>query len=139
MRQWKIALSFAVVGALASPFVAGSYKARPTVDEWTKLAPAQKTSIAAYMEETKNCQTLADRVPKSQTQDLLSNSDYLRDFSCRDDLEKLTKGGEFVSHLSPLKYIATNLAVMLCGFPVVFGLMFLVPSIVRRYWGWLKT
>jgi hypothetical protein len=139
MQQLKIALSLAIIGALASPFMAGSYKVHPTVDEWVQLEPAQKTKITAYMEETKNCQTLADRVPKSQTRDLLSNSDYLRGFSCRNDLEKLVKGGESESHVSALKYIATNLAVALCGFLVVFGLTLLIPSIARRYWNWLKA
>jgi hypothetical protein len=41
-RQWKIALSLAIVGALAAPFVFRTYKARPTYSVWVPLSAREK-------------------------------------------------------------------------------------------------
>jgi hypothetical protein len=47
LRQWKIALSLAVVGALAAPFAFGTYKARPTYSVRVPLTAQEKEAAAA--------------------------------------------------------------------------------------------
>ena len=57
MKQWKIALSLAVVAAVEAPFVSGSWKVRPTKEFLVPLTPDQKEKITAYMEKTSNCES----------------------------------------------------------------------------------
>jgi hypothetical protein len=48
-RQWKIALSLAIVGALAAPFLFRTYKARPIHSVWVPLtAREKKTSQSLF-------------------------------------------------------------------------------------------
>jgi hypothetical protein len=139
MRQWKIAFSLAIVGAIGAPFAFHTSKMHPTSETWVPLTQDQKASIAAHMEETDNCQTLEGRVPKSQSQGLLSNNDFLREVGCHGELDRLNRGGEFQVYFSTPKYLAANLAAAFGGFLGVFGLAFLLPAIVRCYWKWLNA
>ena len=63
MRQWKIALSLAVVGGLAAPFVFRTYNAQPPfVSTWIPITEEVKAGVIAYMKKTNNCQELVDRI-----------------------------------------------------------------------------
>ena len=139
MRQWKIALSLAVAGAVAAPFVFGFYKMRPSSDEWVPLTADQKTRISAYMVETNDCETFAEQLRKSPPKNLMTSNDYLRNMICEGDLEKFRQGGEFKSHPSALKYLALNLAAAFCTALAIFALAYVVPALARRYWRWLKA
>jgi hypothetical protein len=36
-------------------------------------------------------------------------------------------------------YLALNAAVAIVAFVLIFGLTYLLPALVRRYWRWLNT
>jgi hypothetical protein len=57
MNQRKIALSLAVIGAIAAPFVLRTYNLRPTSETWVPLAAHEKDKIANELKVTENCAT----------------------------------------------------------------------------------
>jgi hypothetical protein len=118
VKQRKIAISLAVVGAIAAPFVTGAWRMTPT--SFTPLSSEEEKRLTALMEETKNCQTLKDNM-------------YCEVI----EWGKLHNGGDF--QFSAPKYWALNLATALAGFVIVFGLAYLLPALARRYWRWLNT
>lgn len=129
-RQWKIALSLAVVGALAGPFVFGTYNVGPTYSAWVPLTAQQKANLAAFIQGT--CQR---RPVYVQGVDICPMS--------RDEYEQ---GGDY-EHRSDLpRYLVANGAAAVAAFVSVFLLAFLIPTLVRglaflirRYWGWLNA
>jgi hypothetical protein len=86
MRQWKVALSLAVVGAIAAPFVFQTYKAHSTFQKWVPITAEDRAAISARLNDTNNCQVLTDRVnslplpqddpPGARTNALLHNDDF---------------------------------------------------------------
>jgi hypothetical protein len=128
MRQWKIALSLAVVGALAAPFVFRTYKIRPpSVQTWVPMSEEVKAGVIAYMKRTNGCQNFVDQ----------ANSPALD--SCRFEQKALDDGGSYGSRPSIPLYLTLNAAVALITFGIIFGLTFLVPALAIRYWRWLKA
>jgi hypothetical protein len=69
-RQWKLALSLAIVGALAGPFIFRTYKARPEI------------RTALPLEMSASCR----RVTSSD-----SEADYVSDYFCRHPLPSPTR------------------------------------------------
>jgi hypothetical protein len=114
MKQRKIAISLAVLGAIAAPFVTGAWKMTPT--SFRPLSAQEEISLT---ETRKNCETLKDNL------------------YCEIVRGELRDGGNFL--FSAPKYLALNLSIALAGSVVVFGLAYLVPAISRRYWRWLNT
>jgi hypothetical protein len=120
-RQWKLALSFAVVAAFAAPFVFGSYKMRPRV----YVVPLTAQERADLVTSVKRCGN--DWSPQCASDRLtLRDGRYLR----RDDLQ----------------YLGVNAVIALLTFVCVFVLAYLVPILtrglaflVRRYWQWLNA
>lgn len=113
VRRWKIAIPVAVVGAIAAPFVFGTWKMPTTSETWVPLTAEQKATLAIYMQNTENCRTFE-----------AASGD--KDF-CDMELEKLRAGGEYqYLYLSTAKYFALNFAVALGAFIAVFGLTFLL-------------
>ena len=113
VRRWKIAIPVAVVGAIAAPFVFGTWKMPTTSETWVPLTAEQKAKLAIYMQSTENCRTFE-----------AASGD--KDF-CDMELEKLRAGGEYqYLYLSTAKYFALNFAVALGAFIAVFGLTFLL-------------
>jgi hypothetical protein len=55
MRQWKIALSLAIIGAIAAPLVCHTYKARPQTSGFEPLTGTRKEEVAAYLARFNNC------------------------------------------------------------------------------------
>ena len=128
MRQWKIALSLAVVGALAAPFVFRTYKMHPpSVQTWVPISEEVKAGVIAYMKQTNDCQNIVDR----------ANSPALE--SCRFEQKALEDGGVYGPRPSMPLYLTLNAAVALVTFGIIFGLTFLVPALALRYWRWLKA
>jgi len=138
VRQWKIALSLAIVGALASPFVFRTYNAQPSYGVWVPLTSQEKESLAASLQKSNNCQSEADFVR--------SDNDFIRYYICSRDKEKFELGGEYEYHLDRLKYLTLNFGTAIAAFISVFGLALLLPMLVRgcaflalRYWKWLNA
>ena len=95
MKQRKIAISLAVVGATAAPFVTGAWKMTPK--SFTPLSAEREKKLTAYIEKTKNCQTVEDTYEQ---------------FYCENWPRKaLRDGGEL--EFSKPKYLALNLATAL--------------------------
>jgi hypothetical protein len=141
MKQRKIAISLTVVGAVAGPFVLGTNKMHPMVEVLVPLSAEEKENISALLKETNNC-PLTNRL--RELEDLgvkvsVDSVDWNREFFCRWNLKKLQAGGEYKSGFSAPKYLALNAAAALAGFGTIFGLTYLLPALVRRYWRWLNT
>ena len=61
MKQWKVALSLAILGAIAAPFVAHTVTMRPTTETWIPLTQDEKERISAELSKTSNCRTLSEQ------------------------------------------------------------------------------
>jgi hypothetical protein len=48
VRRWKIAIPVAVVGAIAAPFVFGTWKMPQTSETWVPLTADQKAKLDIY-------------------------------------------------------------------------------------------
>jgi hypothetical protein len=127
MKQRKIAISLAIVGAIAAPFVFGTYKAQPQSKTWIPMTAELKENIAARMKETNNCQEYVDRAPQPALE------------ACRFSQKALNEGGLYGTRPSTPLYLALNVAVAAVGFIVIFGMVYLLPALARRYWRWLNT
>ena len=143
MKQLKIAISLAVVGAIVAPFVLRTYKMRPLSDAWVPYTAEQKSRIAANLARTNNCQTLSDRVKEFKLEGKPPTTDFMDavadERACRLVVKDLQAGGRFQTHRSAGKYLAFNAAAAAAGFISIFGLTFLLPAIVRRYRRWFNT
>jgi hypothetical protein len=150
VKQRKITISLAVVGAIAAPFVFDTYSEWPMTYGLVPLTAQEKTTIAAELKETNNCQTYHDRSeqfmrgakglpPDKVTEMFLRNNDFLREGSCKEGQRRLEAGGDFKEHPDTLKYLAINAATAGSAFVVIYGLAYLLPAIARRYWRWLNT
>jgi hypothetical protein len=132
MRRWKIALSLAIVGALAAPFVFRAYKARPTYSVWVPLTSQEKETLASSLQSSNFCRR--------------ETGSIVVDFVCRREKEKFEQGGDYEYRSDWQKYFAMNVGVAAATFVSVFGLTFLismlvrgVASLIRRYWEWLSA
>jgi hypothetical protein len=119
MKQRKIAISLAIVGAIAAAFIFGTSKMRPTSENWVPITAEENASIAAYLKETNNCQVLSDRVarsvarlkelktdPAQMTALLLKNNDFLLEGACH---LKLNRGGQYEERLNRSTYLVSTL------------------------------
>jgi len=66
MKQWKVAISLAILGAIAAPFVTHTVRMRPTTETWIPLTQDEKDEkekerISAEMSKTSNCRTLSEQ------------------------------------------------------------------------------
>ena len=61
MKQWKVAISLAILGAIAAPFVTHTVTMRPTTETWIPLTQDEKERISAEMSKTSNCRTLSEQ------------------------------------------------------------------------------
>src|SRR5580693_4446141 len=123
MKQRKIAISLAVVAAIAAPFVSRAYKAQPVSKTWVPLTAEAKANIAAALG---NCPTAEDHLNKLRE---LGVKPSFEDISpvvlCDMERGELRDGGEYKTQLSAPKYLALNTAAAVAGFVLVFGLTFL--------------
>jgi hypothetical protein len=126
-RRWKLALSLAIVGALAAPFVFRTYKARPEI----------RAALPLEMSDSCRRATSAD-----------TEADFIADYFCRHPLPDTTliAGVYYEHHPDWPKYLAMNVGVAAATFVSVFVLALLVPMLIRglafsarRYWKWLNA
>ena len=130
-RQWKIALSLAIVGALAAPFIFRTYKAHPTYSVWVPLTAQERENLARSLKNSNYCKREISVVV---------------DFICYHEKERFELGGEYKYYPDSAKYLTVNAAAATLAFSVVFSLAFLIPMLVRgfalltrRYWKWLNA
>ena len=67
MKQWKVAISLAILGAIAAPFVTHTVTMRPTTETWIPLTQDEKERISAEMSKTSNCRTLSEQFDAKKT------------------------------------------------------------------------
>jgi hypothetical protein len=130
-RSRKIALSFAIVGALASPFAFGTYKARPTYSVWVSLTPEQMANRSAYL-RSNDCR--------------IGTDDVITRIVCDRVREEYELGGNYEYYPDLPRYLMLNGGVTIAMFAGVFVLALLVPMLVRsfthllrRYLQWLNA
>ena len=135
MRQWKIALSLALVGAVAAPFILGSYKLDLKREYVTApLTAEEKQQIAAKLKRNNYCQEQRDRLAQSH-----DFNDTLPVITCESDIKTLERGEMLHSYSRMPAYLAINTAVVIASFAFIFGLAYLLPALARRYWKWLNA
>ena len=94
-------------------------------ETWVPLTADQKAKLSTYMQSTKNCQTF--------------EAAFWDKFFCDMEIEKLSAGGEYqYIYFSTPKYLALNFAAAFGAFIGVFGLTYLLPALLNRYWLWLR-
>src|SRR4029434_2621968 len=126
VKQWKVALSLAILAAIAPPFVTHTVRMRSTTETWIPLTQDEKERISAELSKTSNCRTLSEQFDAKKNMGIKpSVEDFMdvisRDSICRDQLKSLELGAYVESHPSILKFAAFNLASALAGFGIVFG------------------
>src|SRR5437660_9457798 len=117
MRKWKLALSLAVIVAVAVPALAGTWRLAP--GKWIDLTASEKRRISNRMEQTNNCTTFAD-------------DDEIDRISCWIMQRRLADGGVLYppERITP-KYIATNVVTAAAAFALMFAAVMLGPPIGR--------
>jgi hypothetical protein len=124
VKLWKVAISLAAVGALAAPFVLGTWKGRPEKWVWVPLTEERRQEIESLLKAKNYCKDM----------------DKLNQFICEYSyLDPLKEGREKVDQPDPFKYLVINLVVALVMFVGIFGLAMVIPPIALRYWRWLRT
>jgi hypothetical protein len=125
VKRWKLAISLAVVAALAAPLVTGAWKLRP--GGWHSLPVDERERIAKMATETENCIHFSPQdteIGKAICMILLSD---------------LHAGGRYESgEQITWRYIAKNLELMAEAFFFVFLAAMILPALGVRYWRWLK-
>jgi hypothetical protein len=154
LRRWKIALSLAVVGALAAPFAFRTYKAHPTV--WVPLTAKDKEERANYL-DTDDCESFEDhffdqRYERSDCDMLKREGLSTLNFKIRLG-EELATGERDTFHTDLPKYWMVNVGTAAATAVSLFGLAYLIPMLIRgvaflargiaflarRYWRWLNA
>jgi len=140
MRQWKIALSLAVVGALAAPFAFRTYNVRTVSKVWVvPLTEKDKEQRKNYL-GTKDCAYF------EVSSERLSCLGTERETFKRIIEEELERGKRAEFHADLAKDLALNVLIAAATGYILFLLAYLIPmlfrgiaSLVRRYWNWLNA
>jgi hypothetical protein len=125
VKRWKLAISLAILAALAAPIVAGTWK--PRSGEWHSLPIDERNSISKMATETDNCTHFSPQ-----------DTDIGKTI-CTILLSDLHAGGRYESgEKITWRYVAKNLQLMAGTFLLVFLAAMVLPSIGARYWIWLN-
>jgi len=141
MRQWKIALSLAVVGALAAPFAFRTYNVRTVSTVWVvPLTEKDKEQRKNYL-DTKDCAYF-----EVSSDERLSCLGTERETFKRIIEEELERGKRAEFHADLAKDLALNVLIAAATGYILFLLAYLIPmlfqgiaSLARRYWKWLNA
>lgn len=126
VKLWKLAISLAVVAALAAPLVMGTWKLRP--GGWHSLPGAERDQITKMATETDNCTHFS------------STDTELGKTICTMLLRDLHSGGRYESgERVTWPYVAKNMELMAGTFLLVFLAVMILPAVGARYWAWLKS
>jgi hypothetical protein len=140
MNSWKIAISLAAVGAVASPVIVGTWQTRSNQARWIALTPERRDILLAEMERSKNCRFYETQVEARDIVGLKPDSDDIsRAVLCHREREELDNGGRAERYFSLLRYLSTNGAVTVASFVGIFALAIVLLGVMRRYRLWLKT
>jgi hypothetical protein len=126
MRQWKIAISLAIVGAIAAPFISGTWQNSTTRRDWVPITEDQANKASVFVKATNNCRTFDD--PKEYDQ-----------IVCHILADQLRDGGTYSTVSLRREYWMTNAAVSLAALVIIFSSAMILPAVALRYWRWLKA
>jgi hypothetical protein len=116
MKTWKVALSLAVIAAIAAPAIAGTWRLEP--GRWVDLTEGEKQRFSNFIERNDNC---TYRSPEW--------------IYCTTAQELLSAGGQYYPpEQVTWKYLARNFYVSGGAFVLVFALVMIGP----RYVAWLR-
>jgi hypothetical protein len=133
MKFWKAGAGLAVIGAIAAPFVFGTWQPRANAQQWIALTPELRAGILAKLDSSKNCRYFETQVEARDVLGLKVDSDDIRDaIQCHREQDALRDGGEAQAYFSLPRYLAINGAVALAGAFGVFGLAMVLLALVRR-------
>jgi hypothetical protein len=134
MKRWKGVLGLAIIGAIAAPFVFGTWQPRPNAQAWLALTPERRANLLAKMESSKNCRYLETQVEARDALGLTPDpDDILEAIQCHREQDALRDGGEAQAYFSLPRYLAINAAIALAGFLGVVGVALVLPVLLRRY------
>ena len=151
-RRWrKIALSLAVVAALAGPFAFRTYEARPVYR--APLTAQEKEQFANAQEYCRQNDRNNEIALKRRNQMALLGLEEdpnsvvgMGDIVCSMGMGEFDPSGSYKYHFDLLEYFALNIGAAIVAFIGVYGLAFLIPMLVggfavliRRYWKWLNA
>jgi hypothetical protein len=125
MKRWKVALSLAVIAAIAVPALAGTWRLAPG----RFATEAEKRRDEAFATEAEKSTNRYARVPR-----------MVLDMRMQD---AMTRGGNWGDIWYPAEeitseYVAKNLTVAASAFGLTFALVMVTPPLARRYWQWLR-
>jgi hypothetical protein len=124
MKIWKLALSLALIAAIATPFLTGTWRLHH--GQWVALTYDQRERVSAMLQETRNCTSF----PKEE--------EY-RSAICTVMRSVLVDGGSWqTGEKIGWRYLARNAAVMVAAFILVFVVTLVLVPTARRYWRWLN-
>jgi hypothetical protein len=133
MKHRNIALLLAVVAAMASPILFGTWQPRANAEQWIALTPELRASLVAKLESSKNCRYFETQVEARDVLGLKVDSDDIREaMQCHREQDALRDGSEAQAYFSLPRYLAVNSGVALVGAFSAFGLAMAVPVLVRR-------
>jgi hypothetical protein len=125
VKLWKLAISLAVVAALAAPLVMGTWKLRP--GGWHPLPADERDQIAKMAIKTDNCTHFAP------------TDTEIGKTICTMLLRGLHSGGRYESgDRITWRFVTNNLALMVETFLSVFIASMILPALGARYWAWMK-
>jgi uncharacterized membrane protein len=125
VKRWKLAISFAVVAALACPLATGAWKLKS--GGWHPLPVDERERIAKMATETDNCTHFSPQDTE------------LGKTICTILLSDLHAGGRYESgERVTWRYVVKNLELMAGAFLFVFLAAMIVPALGTRYWAWLN-
>ena len=125
VKRWKVAISLAIVAALAGPLVMGTWKLKP--GGWHPLPVDERERIAKMAIQTDRC----THFPPSETE--------LSKAICTILISDLDAGGRYESgERITWRYVAKNLELMAGAFGFMFLAAMILQALGARYWAWLK-
>jgi hypothetical protein len=134
MKASKTAVGLAIAAALASPFAAGTSQPGANAQSWIALTAEQRATIVAKLESSKNCRYFETQVEARDVLGLKVDTKDIDDaMECHRDQDALRDGGVMQASFSLPRYLAINGAVALASAFSVFGLMMMLPALLRRY------
>lgn len=134
MRRSRTAVGFAIMVAVAAPFVAGTSEPRANAQCWVALTAERRAELAAKLDSSKNCRYFETQVEARDVLGLKVDSRDIEDaMQCHRDQDALRDGGEMRPGFSLPRYLAVNAAVAIASALGVLGLGMMLPVLFRRY------
>jgi hypothetical protein len=133
MKLREIAILLAIVAALGSPFVFGTWQPHANVQRWIALTPELRATILAKLESSKNCRYLETQVEARDVLGLKVDADDIQQaIQCHHEQDALRDGGEAQAYFSLPRYLAVNAAVALASALAVLGLTIMLSVLLQR-------